>query len=139
MSPDKLSVDLTEIIEKDQKLRSQIISIGIPILMPDGKRLLRGPEIKIPVKKLIDTLEVTQDSIDDWAAAGWLDLREQNMSLWQKRIEQINQYIAELPKDDSSSLHHHGLRYWGLDQGTKIGKVAAWIFIHEDKGARIKR
>ncbi len=139
IAPDKLAQDLSNFIEQDQKIRSQIISIGIPILMPDGKRLLRGPEIKVPVRKHIDQLEVTAEAIDVWASAGWLDLREKNMHLWQRRIEQINQYIDELPKNDSSSLHHHGVRYWGIDQDTNIGKVAAWIFIHEDKGARIKR
>ena len=42
-----LSDEITARISKDVRLRSEIISIGIPILMPDGKTLLRGHEIKI--------------------------------------------------------------------------------------------
>jgi hypothetical protein len=61
------------------------------------------------------------------------------MVSWQDRVKQINQYVNALPKDDSSSKHHHGKHYWGKDSGTNIGKVAAWIFINEDKGLRIKR
>ena len=34
--------------KNEKALRSEIISIGIPILMPDGKSLLHGNEMKIP-------------------------------------------------------------------------------------------
>ncbi len=44
----ELSSALTTLIKDNQTLRSHIISIGIPILLPDGKTLLRGKEIKIP-------------------------------------------------------------------------------------------
>ena len=37
-----LSRRLLDLIEADDQLRSQIISIGIPILLPDGKSLVRG-------------------------------------------------------------------------------------------------
>jgi hypothetical protein len=108
-------------------------------LLPDGKQFLRGPEVKIPVQEYDETITISTNSIDEWSWSGWVDLREQNMVSWQNRVKQINQYVNTLPKDDSSSKHHHGKYYWGEDSGTNIGKVAAWIFINEDKGLRIKR
>jgi hypothetical protein len=138
-SPLELSKDLNTLIQEEQALRAQIISIGIPILLPDGKQFLRGPEVKIPVQKYNETLTISAEHIDEWSWSGWVDLREQNMVFWQDRIKQINQYIDTLPDDDSSSKYHHGKQYWRMDRGTNIGKIAAWIFINEDKGLRIKR
>ncbi len=138
-SPSELSKDLNILIQEEQALRAQIISIGIPILLPDGKQFLRGPEVKIPVQEYNETLTISAEHIDEWSWSGWVDLRERNMVSWQDRIKQINHYVDALPDDDSSSKYHHGKQYWSLDNGTNIGKVAAWIFINEDKGLRIKR
>ncbi|CUS92696.1 short-chain dehydrogenase, partial [Candidatus Kryptobacter tengchongensis] len=40
--PKVMSQRCAEIIKSNKKLRAQIISIGIPILMPDGETLIRG-------------------------------------------------------------------------------------------------
>ncbi|RMF10210.1 MAG: short-chain dehydrogenase [Candidatus Neomarinimicrobiota bacterium] len=137
--PEEVSRKAEARIQSDQQARAEILSIGIPILLPDGKRLLRGPEIKIPVYRGEDTLPITPENLEEWAHAGWVDLRVTNMRRWQARIQGILDYIHSLPPEDTSSQYHHGLRYWGQDQPFNIGKVAAWIFIQEDKGARIKR
>ncbi|NOZ73757.1 MAG: short-chain dehydrogenase, partial [FCB group bacterium] len=136
---DDIVARLEERILSDRQARAEIISIGIPILLPDGRRLLRGPEIKIPAYRGEDTIPLTPEKLDDWAHAGWVDLRKSNVLRWQNRIRGILEYIQSLPADDSSSQFHHGLRYWNVEQPFNIGKVAAWIFIQEDKGARIKR
>jgi hypothetical protein len=130
---------LEERILRDQQIRAEIISIGIPILLPDGKRLIRGPEIKTPVYRGQESIPLNSDLVDEWAHSGWVDLRISNVRRWQARIQGILDYIHSLPPDDTSSQYHHGLRYWNEDQPFNIGKVAAWIFIQEDKGARIKR
>ena len=73
----------------DADYRGEIVSIGIPILLPDG-RLLQGPECKLPpVPVPSEALEVTDDSVDQWARAGWVDLREANMGLWRERFQRI--------------------------------------------------
>ncbi len=138
--------DANDLVQKleDQVLtnrqaRAEIISIGIPILMPDGKRLIRGPEIKIPVCRGRGKIPMNAKQLNNWAHAGWVDLRIVNIVRWQDRIRGIQKYIESLPANDTSSQYHHGLRYWNVDQPFNIGKVAAWIFIQEDKGARIKR
>ncbi len=136
--PEQLSEIVEKYLEEDQETRSQAISIGIPILMKDGKSLIRGPQVKIPAPMGRDSIEINDKNINEWADAGWIDLRPENMKLWQSRIDQILAWIESLPKDDTSSRYHHGLQYWDIKHPLKIGKVAAWIFMNEDKGTRFK-
>ena len=81
-----MSRRLMDLIEIDEQLRSQIISIGIPILLPDGTSMLRGETMKIPPHRGEDTIAATPGAIDRWAHDGWVDLREKNMTLWLRRL-----------------------------------------------------
>ncbi len=137
-SPKILSEKVQEMILSDASVRSQIISIGLPILLSDGEQILRGPVAKIPVQRGRETLDVTQEKIEKWTYAGWVDLREKNMELWLERVEQIIEFVDQIPSDETSSRFHHGIQYWDAQAPMNIGKVAAWIFINEDKGLRIK-
>jgi len=135
--PEKISVQIEELLLKDQELRSAILSIGIPILLRDGKRLLRGPEMKIPPYRGKHQFPVTSESIETWAKDGWVDLRKENVEIWQKRIKQIYQEIESIPEDDTSSQYEHDRKYW-LENEINIGKVVGWIFAHEEHGLRMK-
>jgi hypothetical protein len=42
---DEISSELWRYLQRNQELRNTVISIGIPVLPPDGKRLIRGPRI----------------------------------------------------------------------------------------------
>ena len=61
---------LEQRLHDDPDTRTRIISIGLGILLHDGKRLLRGPQLK---------------AAD--ADSGWVDLTDANMAQWQKRFE----------------------------------------------------
>jgi len=135
----ELSDIAEEFIHEDRIIRSEAISVGIPILLKNGKKILRGPNVVIPVKINNDSIPLDNRLLNIWAAAGWIDLREQNMQLWQSRIKNIVDDIKGLPVGDTSSRYSHGIQYWELDESMNIGKLAAWIFINEDKGLRIKR
>ncbi len=126
------------LIASDRKLRAEIISIGIPILLPDGRRLLRGPEIKIPPFKGKEQLEVTAENIEHWAHEGWVDLRVKNMQVWQARAQDIFQALRAIPEDDTSSQFEHDRRYWMEDETIDVGKIVGWIFSNEEKGLRMK-
>lgn len=126
-------------ITKNSRFRSEAISIGIPILRSNGIDLLRGPNVVIPIKIEGHELPVTAENIDKWARAGWIDLRTKNMTLWKSRAEKIIAYVKGIPAEDSSSHYSHGISYWSIDEPMNVSKVVAWIFIHEDKGLRIKR
>lgn len=134
----QLSRDLEKLILQNQKLRSAIISIGIPILLSDGRRLLRGPVIKIPPYRGQDHVEVTSENIDRWAHDGWVDLRLENMRVWKRRAREIFRELDGIPVDDTSSRFDRDHSFWFEEPEINIGKVAGWILAHEERGARMK-
>jgi hypothetical protein len=137
-TPPEMSVRTAEEIAADADYRGEIVSIGIPILLPDG-RLLRGPECKIPpVPVPSETLEVSEEKVDAWAHAGWVDLREPNMTRWRERFERIKAEIEAIPPTDSSSRYLRDRQFWSGEGLIQPGKVAGWIFATEEKGARMK-
>jgi NAD(P)-dependent dehydrogenase (short-subunit alcohol dehydrogenase family) len=122
--PDEMSAKLNTYLEDNPKVRQQIISIGLPILLPDGKRILRGPVLK---------------SVN--AHNGWVDLTPENMARWLKRVEGILAMLKEQLEGESSSRHdrvYPSLRDWVEDDRFEIGEMVAWISINEDDGRRGK-
>ncbi|MFA5404337.1 MAG: short-chain dehydrogenase [Ignavibacteria bacterium] len=125
-------------LKNNSKLRNEIVSIGVPILLPDGKELLRGPLIIIPSKAEGDILHITKDKINKWAVDGWFDLRETNWKLWKKRFLNIMNQTKKLEDNSFSSRYVFNDDYWDNFKDINIGKVVGWIFINEEKGLRMK-
>jgi hypothetical protein len=136
--PEIFAQQIQELIGANAKLRAEILSIGIPILLQDGKSLLRGPEIKIPPFKGDDRLTVTPENIEHWAHDGWIDLRVKNMRAWQRRAEKINAEVQAIPEDDTSSQFERDRHYWLEEELIEVGKIVGWIFSNEEKGWRMK-
>lgn len=117
------------LLEGDEDLRQRILSIGLPILLPDGDSVLRGALVKVPP---------AGTGLDEMAVnGGWVDLRVENWTRWKTRLEEVAHTIRTRP---------------GLDQGSQAdfefgdgrgdirpGRLAAWVFRYEDEGERIKR
>jgi NAD(P)-dependent dehydrogenase (short-subunit alcohol dehydrogenase family) len=127
MSPETLARACFDEIANDAGLRVQIISIGIPILAPDGARLLRGPQCKAQA-----------------AEDGWVDLRPQNMAHWQERLRIIQAMTRAELEADAGQYSSRFYRVF-VDPATGdvtdalvIGDLAGWIFTYEEKGARMK-
>jgi NAD(P)-dependent dehydrogenase (short-subunit alcohol dehydrogenase family) len=136
-TPAELSQRTAALLD-DPARRQEIVSIGIPVLLPDG-RLLLGPESKIPpVSSDSETFVVTPESLEAWVHAGWVDLREANMTVWKERFERIEADIAAIPAADSSSRHLRDRQFWSAEGLIQPGKVVGWIFATEEKGARMK-
>lgn len=133
-----LSKKMQKIITTNQQLRAQIISIGIPILMNDGKSLLRGNEIKIPPYRGENEFPITPRQLRLWAHDGWVDLRVENIERWQARFKEIFKLAESIPADDSSSRYLYNKQYWNNFQEIDPGKLAGWIFNYEEKGMRMK-
>lgn len=127
-----------DLIKKDSKLRNEIVSIGIPILMPDGKRVLRGPDIKTPSVLKGDIFDVNAQTIDKWCDAGWFDLREKNWKLWNERFKAIMKQSKAMTDETFSSRYIFNDDYWDKFKDINIGKVVGWIFINEEQGIRNK-
>jgi NAD(P)-dependent dehydrogenase (short-subunit alcohol dehydrogenase family) len=136
-SPKDMAARLQRLVAENPERRREIVSIGIPILLADG-RLLRGPECKIPPLASGASRPITPESVEGWARAGWVDLREANMALWQQRFCAIEAEIAAIPGADTSSRFLRDRQFWGAEGKIQPGKVVGWIFATEEKGARMK-
>jgi NAD(P)-dependent dehydrogenase (short-subunit alcohol dehydrogenase family) len=123
-SPGQMSDKLHEHIKSNPRARQEIISIGLPILLPDGENLLRGPMLK-----------------SENAHSGWVDLTTQNMERWQTRLKGILAMIDEQLEGETSSRFNRDyptLREWVSEDRFEIGEMVAWVSINEDDGRRGK-
>jgi NAD(P)-dependent dehydrogenase (short-subunit alcohol dehydrogenase family) len=137
-TPDDLSDALETRITSDAILRSTILSIGIPILLPDGRRLLRGAIVKVPPSQHRSTWTFTPEKLEEWCRDGWVDLRVENMERW---IDRIRAYIDEreaIPRQDTSSRYERDSAFWGGRGEIDLGRMVSWILRVEDGGFRLK-
>jgi NAD(P)-dependent dehydrogenase (short-subunit alcohol dehydrogenase family) len=123
MPPEDMSATISARIEEDADIRRRILSIGLPILLPDGKRLLRGPRIKA-----------------DRAFDGWVDLTAENMRAWQQRLSALRQALLCEVDDRDGSLRE---RIFSSDtdpaesgEFPAPGEIVGWIFRYEEGGGR---
>lgn len=119
------------LVDEDADLRQRILSIGLPILLPDGERVLRGATVKVPPES--GHAHTSARVVD----AGWVDLREVNWERWRRRAAAVLGELRERPGPEHGS--QADLEF-GDDSGLlRPGRMAAWIFRYEDRGERIKR
>ena len=64
--PTDISEVLYQFLLENDLLRTQITSIGVPILSPDGKQLIRGPKINIP-ESIYHEVTIEDGNLDAWA------------------------------------------------------------------------
>ncbi|MBZ0264748.1 short-chain dehydrogenase [bacterium] len=139
-NPREMSANLANSLEDQEKLRSAILSVGVPILLPDGKHYLRGPKLLIPTDPVSNEFEVSPENLDQWCDKGWVDLRPGNMERWQAWFARlIDQKDARQKSGDTSSRYDFDENYFDPDKEINPGKMVGWIFINIDKGKRIKR
>lgn len=122
--PADLAAALERRLEISPALRQRILSIGIPVLLPDGRRLLRGPLLK------------SQD-----AEHGWVDLTPQNVERWQERVAGLRAFlrvIAQSPTGSGSDRVYPSAAAWSTEDTFDVGEVVGWLFVHEEKGRRGK-
>jgi hypothetical protein len=139
-NPAEMAAKLAELVGKDAALRQRIISIGVPILLPDGKRLLRGPKIVSPPYRGDNLVPVSPRLIDGYAEDGWVDLRPANMRAWARRCEKL---LATVQTTDwraeaaNTSSRFNRKRYLDDAGAINVGEVVGWIFNTEEKGSRV--
>jgi hypothetical protein len=133
-SPEEISGALWRYLQRNHALRNTIVSIGIPILPPEGDRLVRGPRINVPEYAGQTKMPVTEAAIDEWAERGWLDLRASNMQRWQQRFRAMLRSAQTIHRQGSAAITMEAYR----SEEIRIGEVVGWIFNNEEEGYRIK-
>src|SRR5437899_114620 len=117
-------------VERDPVVRSHILSVGIPILTPDGQRLYRGSLVVVP-----------GDGGDPRSAAprGWVDLRPDQFGIWIKRAQEM---LAQAERRAGRTAESGSDVDWtaiGADDPVEPARFVTWVFRFEDRGERIKR
>lgn len=140
--PDELVKQIFGLLDQHPDLLATPVSIGIPVLFEkDGKpQLLRGRQIKTPPPSGTNEVQLDSHNLEEWARAGWIDLRPANLELWQQRIRALVADSLSIPAADTSSRYVRDREFWRGDEDGSFsiqpGEIAAWIFINEDKGER---
>ncbi len=122
----QLSTEAARLVAEDALLRSTIVSVGLPIVVPDGK-VYRGECVIIPPES---------DDIEPAVARGWVDLRPENCGVWIDRAKSMVEQARGRGAGTDSGVE------WGAiepDNPIAPPQFATWIFRHEDGGERIKR
>jgi hypothetical protein len=131
MDPDEAAEWTRRLVEEDSDLRQRIVSIGLPILLPDGESVLRGARVKVAPKQGEDPFE---SGVVD---RGWVDLRPMNWARWRGRVESYLDDLAHTPGVEAGSMGDHD--YGHDDDRIRPGALVAWILRSEEGGQRIKR
>jgi len=134
-TPEELAEELAGLIQSEEfdQMCQTITSLGLPILLPDGTQIIRGPHIRIP-ERIEPGVRVTEEDVDAWVQKGWVDLRSLNMALWQERFEKMEKSRKDMRGRGSAAVTIEGYIYDNI----RIGEVVGWIFNNEQEGYRIK-
>ncbi len=132
--PEEIAATLYERVRADDDLRHTITSIGLPVLAPDGRTLIRGPFIRIPEVAGERVVPIGAGDVDRWAAKGWVDLRPANFTRWQERFRAMERARHRLRGRGSAAITRQAYLFDDIRPGTIVG----WIFNNEEGGYRIK-
>ena len=134
-TPEQISEQVHALLQSDkyEKMLQTIISIGLPILVPNGAQIIRGPYIRIP-ESLEYEVVVTDDDVDIWAEKGWVDLRPRNFAVWQKRLQKMEESRQHVHGKGSAAVTPEIYIYNDI----RIGEVVGWIFNNEKEGDKLK-
>ncbi|HUH11764.1 MAG TPA: hypothetical protein VMK65_01585 [Longimicrobiales bacterium] len=131
LDPDQTAGTARELVEADRELRVRMLTIGLPVLLPDGVSVLRGPDVKV---RPAPGQDATDPRLVD---NGWVDLRASNWERWRERARQMVAGLERLPGADEGSQADHDPA--GRDGPLRPGRLAAWVLRVEDGGERVKR
>jgi hypothetical protein len=133
VTAEQMSESVLKHIEKSE-IREIITSLGLAILLPDGKTIFRGPTMYIPESKVHVDVPINDGDIDSWANHGWIDLRISNFKLWKERAQKMLNSREHKFTEGSASV--------GPDiyssRMIKTGEVVGWILSTEFDGSRRK-
>jgi hypothetical protein len=134
-TPEAVASKIAERLAGDDNLRHTINAVGLPILLPGGDALVRGPFIRIPEVAHVESVPLAPESVERWAAKGWVDLRPSNFARWQRRFREMQRGASRLRESGSASVARDAY----LPDGIEPGAVVGWIFNNEENfGYRIK-
>jgi len=120
-SSNTLLEKINKFLEDNQQIRSQIISLGLPIIFNDN-HVTTGEYFYVPNPK--EENIISSMNVDLWANSGWIDLREKNIKYWQSIIKDI---LAESKKTNNGGLITSD-RNWLDIESADIGEILGYVY-----------
>jgi len=121
ISANKLTKIIDRYIMKKRNIRSQILSLGLPIIF-NSNQVIMSEYYFVPSPT--DTNIASEKKINAWASAGWVDLRSDNIRSWQSILKKVNKEITSLGKSNVVSLD----RSWDKENENNIGELLGFAY-----------
>ncbi len=113
-------------LEKNPRMTSLIVTIGIPLLR--GRRLTRGPRINIPPPPPDGApVPIDKSEVENYARTGWVDLRLENFERWVERLERLACSRPDIVAQGSAAFD---LTKYSGDRFVP-GDVVGWLLTNE--------
>lgn len=128
--PEALRQKVETYLEQNPRITSLITTIGIPLLRVDkgGFNLMRGPRLNIPVPLPGgEPIAMSNESIEEYATRGWVDLRAENFATWVKRLGTACDAKADIVHGGSAAFDR--TKY--LPDEFVPGDFVGWYFTNE--------
>jgi hypothetical protein len=137
--PELLSRTLQQEVFQNEELRAEALSVGIAVLLADGKTLLFATRPDPNKGWETEPWEVTPENIEKWVYREWVDLRVANMTRWQERFQGILTEI-DAASGETGSHFDRSRWFWRQDSSGEIlidpGEVVGLVFATEARGGR---
>jgi hypothetical protein len=132
--PARIAAAMLEAVEAHPAVRRAAISVGIPILLPDGAGLLCASRPSRQHRWEQGQWQADAETLDRFCESEWIDLRPANAARWRARAVAI---LAEMAADAASGISSSQLdRRFQADR-LDVGEAAAWVFVNEEGGRRV--
>lgn len=126
-----LTKKTNKFIETHKEIRSQILSLGLPIIF-DNSEILIGEYYLVPNMNIKNV--ISRNNINKWAASGWVDLRKTQINYWQSWIKKAYADILKLQKKATPVLN----RNWQNIEKGNIGEILAYVYSLQGGGRKIE-
>jgi hypothetical protein len=130
IEPAEMQRRVEQYLREHPRLVSMITTIGIPLLREEGNgvQITRGPRLNIPVPSPDGrAVEISSESVEHFAFAGWVDLRPSNFDLWKERLEKLASSRPDIARHGSASFD--ASKY--MSNGFVPGDVVGWVLTTE--------
>lgn len=121
LNPIDVSKNAQKYILKDKIIRSQILSLGLPIIF-DNDEYLRGNSIFIPDKD--SDMHISSKNLEKWVDAGWVDLRSRRIAYWQKWIKKAKDLLEKSREKGEVCLEAN----YNAIESKNIGEILGLIY-----------
>ena len=123
---------IIEYLNYNSDIIQEVLSLGIPILLENNEAYV-GEYSLYPNKE--ERTKITNESIENWAKTGWIDLRIKNINIWKKDILEIQKDAEELKKkDECFTLSRNP---FVIEDDFDIGELMGYYYNLKGRGRRL--